>query len=328
MNANLPQRKQECQDIQTCLQRNDKGECVGGFGYCMAEKTVYRFQADECPARFASCRIYSNRRSERVGYLRNTIDYGQCNADNVGCMWYANTREATTTEEAVWVGTTSVGPRIYFDKTLESCPANDDGCTSAYRMITGLPALNLLLNPSFEDATTDTRRLLTVWTPDTTQTSSVVTSGTAALYGNIGHEFVTGSPPITQTVSIVNRRTYTLSVAVRLAGNDGTGSLQALVTQRNAAGTVIVPAVQDFRSLTCLLRSDREPALEATSTLSSGWQVCQCSFLSASDAVAATVTLSGAGVRADGVQLEEREYATRFVNGINTNLWVHLNYPG
>ena len=92
ISSRLSSRREECQDIRTCLQRNDEGECIGGFGQCLAEKTVYRFGANECPAQFASCRSYVSRSGQGASFLRYTIDSGVCNAQNVGCLGYATVR--------------------------------------------------------------------------------------------------------------------------------------------------------------------------------------------------------------------------------------------
>jgi hypothetical protein len=147
VSSKLPIRKEECQDIQTCLARNDKGECTGGFGYCMAERPVYRFQADVCPAYAASCRIYTDSANKQLGYLRNTIDRAACDASNAGCLWYATTRATGTSEGADWAANTSTGDRMYFKaaapsqspatKGLDSCPAGDEGCSRLYAFTPG-----------------------------------------------------------------------------------------------------------------------------------------------------------------------------------------------
>ncbi|MBM3204848.1 hypothetical protein FJZ48_02610, partial [Candidatus Uhrbacteria bacterium] len=180
LSNSIDQRKEECQDVQSCLKRNNKGQCVGGYGYCLADKTVYRFTADECPVQYASCRVYQNRAGEQVSYLRNTLDYAQCTADNVGCLWYATERNATSTE---WIGTTSTGPRVYFDKTLVPCDAANEGCTKLHQMNVGQSALNLLLNSSFEKFAPNSTTLLADWKTDIELTVPKVQAGTPALDG-------------------------------------------------------------------------------------------------------------------------------------------------
>ena len=332
MTAELGQRKQECQDIQTCLQRNDKGECIGGYGYCMAEKTVYRFQADECSATYASCRVYTNRSSQPVNFLRNTLDYGTCNAENVGCMWYATTREATSTAADKWIGTLSSGPRMYFDKDLETCPAGDDGCTKLYRTATGQSALNLIVNASFENVATDTQRSLSSWAPLTAQTTVASASGASSVFGGAAQEFPDASSlpaGIRQRVPIVGLRTYTFSVYLRLKSGAGSGAWTGTVTQYDQNNTLIIPSAQDFRSQGCLPQSNNIPTLNAFGgAITNEWQRYQCSFLSAPRAAMADINLAGMSVRMDGVQLEESEAATPFLEGINTALQqVHLKLP-
>ena len=85
------QRMEECQDTALCLERDKDGKCVGGFGYCQAEQTFWQFSAPKCEEQFASCRSFTPRGSNAkpIGYLRAPLDYGACNENNVGCMWYA-----------------------------------------------------------------------------------------------------------------------------------------------------------------------------------------------------------------------------------------------
>ena len=143
-------RREECQDVQTCLKRNEKGECVGGYGYCVAERTSYRFQADECPARYASCRSYKTRENTDVSYLRYSIDRALCSADNVGCLWYASQRIPTPSREDDWLATTTTGPRVHFNKNVSTCQSTEEGCTALYGINAGVSALNLVINGSFE----------------------------------------------------------------------------------------------------------------------------------------------------------------------------------
>ena len=151
------QRMEECQDTALCLERDKDGKCVGGFGYCQAEQTFWQFSAPKCEEQFASCRSFTPRGSNAkpIGYLRSTLDYGACNENNVGCMWYAAKRlPGAKDADLGWNnGFASTTDRLYFDKSMLPCDASNDGCTSLRRAVAGQPALNLIQNGSFESAT-------------------------------------------------------------------------------------------------------------------------------------------------------------------------------
>jgi hypothetical protein len=86
----ISQRLEECVDYRTCLRQDDLGKCVGGWGYCTREKNVWRFNADSCPAEYNTCRTMTPAGGGTpVNYLLNTLDFGICDADNVGCAQYA-----------------------------------------------------------------------------------------------------------------------------------------------------------------------------------------------------------------------------------------------
>ncbi|HEU0050424.1 MAG TPA: hypothetical protein VFQ60_00005, partial [Patescibacteria group bacterium] len=127
LSANLDQRKQDCRDIQTCLSSDNNGNCTGGYGYCVAERSTYRFSADACPQEEASCRNFSTRQHQSVSYLRNTVDYGNCGDnpnESVGCLWYATER---TSDGRAWDAGVTTGTRVYFNKNLETCDAGNEG---------------------------------------------------------------------------------------------------------------------------------------------------------------------------------------------------------
>ncbi|MFH1047860.1 MAG: hypothetical protein V1738_06165 [Patescibacteria group bacterium] len=99
VSSQIPQRAEICVDYESCLQRNDYGQCVGGWGYCVREKNVWRMNGDQCPAEYNTCRTLTPAgNGSPVSYLMNTVDYGVCNADNVGCAQYATTLNAVSCE--------------------------------------------------------------------------------------------------------------------------------------------------------------------------------------------------------------------------------------
>ncbi len=82
-------RAEVCVDSPTCLRQDDFGKCVGGWGYCQKERNVWRFQGEQCPAYYSSCRTLKTRTGGTENFLVNTIDVDVCNADNVGCLAYS-----------------------------------------------------------------------------------------------------------------------------------------------------------------------------------------------------------------------------------------------
>lgn len=142
-------RLEYCADTQTCLREDDKGNCTGGFGYCLANRNVWRFNGDQCPAQFNSCRSLAGRDGQSRGYLLNTIDYGVCNADTVGCMHYSmipNTAGEDADPSDDWL----IWPARYFNKNAEKCSTGDNGCTALLRLGQD-DSLNLVRNGGFEE---------------------------------------------------------------------------------------------------------------------------------------------------------------------------------
>ncbi|MFA6429208.1 MAG: hypothetical protein WCV84_01790 [Patescibacteria group bacterium] len=355
MSRQLNVRRQECSDVQTCLKRNDRGECIGGYGYCLAERTVYRFDADECPERYASCRTYGQRNGEPVSYLKNTLDYANCSADNVGCLRYA-TRRSPTGQENAWAMTTTGGEDMYFDKTLETCPSTADGCTKVALGELGLSGLNLLVNPSFET--------IEYTTIPTTREAVMALKGwvTARLPyehryfppemgASSTHGTYAGIPTsaraedgFKQLVRMEPSRTYTISAFVRRAVPriSDPRRFYALVQQyQDADGTVRVTndqALRDFRSNTCspavvdnnrsTVQLEGRPTVTDETARESTWESFECTFTASAQTQSAMVTFYGENVAFDSVQLEESEFATDFVDGINGNLPIaHIKLP-
>lgn len=336
----VSQRREECQDIQTCLKRNDKGECVGGYGYCMAEKTVYRFGGQECSERYASCRSYASRAGDQVAYLRNTLEYGGCSEDNVGCMWYATTRSTQSERVDNWIGDVSSGSRIYFDKTMESCSASVDGCTTLLAAQPGASALNLVANSSFERTLVGTSNLeawLAVSGSDTAYVRPTVTVGEATADGLNGAVFAGGfASGYRQLIVIPPGRNMVLSAYARRLQANGAASLSIRIVQypsmakAMARTGAIDPAAtaRDFRSIECVGRNIQPNTSALTGGNSTNWQRVQCGFTSHAAATVAELIIEGGGTTVDAVQLEDGLVAMPYVDGVNSSLEaVHHRLP-
>lgn len=314
------QRRQECRDIQTCLRRNDKGECVGGFGYCVAEKTVYRFNADECPAHFASCQTYASRTGKNESYLRSTIDYGVCSETNIGCLGYSPTRNLA----GDWTS-----ERVYFDSTIQPCSAGDEGCTKLLAAEVGGSSLNYIQNPSFEIVAGSPARLEAWSVPGAGAfVPPLVADGAAATDGSSSYDL--DVTDVSQVVPMSGGRLMTLSIYIR-ARAAGASVIKATIDQyptTDASGLAISTGVTGplFRSNGC----DATESIPAVTEegFGTGWQRIECSFLSAPGASSGRVYIAGNNVLIDAIQLEESEFATPFINGANTALpVVHMKMP-
>lgn len=317
----LGQRKEECTDIQTCLKRNDKGECVGGFGYCVAEKTVYRFKGDECSAQAASCRNFSTRSGEAVSYLRNTLDYGVCSDANVGCLGYATLRRP----DGSWINAAT--STMYFDKTLAPCGAGDEGCTRLLAAEVGGSSLNLLTNASFE-RTSGAPLQLVAWSsvPAGAFTLTPLPAGTNGANGpqalglSAGTEYfqrVTASPGRVMTVSLFAR--------VNAAGSapSVTATINQYTTDTFAPAARVTGAYAGasplFKSPSCFGAGD--PAAGG-SGYGTDWRRFECSFLTSPAARFIELRVAGTNTFVDAVQLEEGQFATNYIEGANNALPV------
>jgi len=316
ISTRLGQRREECRDIETCLRRNDKGECVGGYGYCVAEKNVYRFNADECPAEYASCRTFANRAGQNVSYLRSSIDYSVCSADNVGCLEYATNRNVA----GDWQST---GGQINFDKTLEPCSASDEGCTRLMSVEVGSSALNVVQNPSFETVSS-TAAELENWTRlagGATYSTPVVGAGSQALDGTVA---TNPSNSLRQDVDTIPLRLYTVSAWVR--ANGASPSVNVTVRQyQSAPGAARVESSlaelsTAFKGSGCSLATQQPQITTTGRPIDNNWQRFECSFLSVSSTRYSTIEIDGSSALVDAVQLEEGQFATNFLTGNNRDL--------
>src|SRR3989344_4094676 len=238
-------RMDECQDTALCLERDAAGKCVGGFGYCMAEQTFWQFEAPKCEEQFASCRTFQPRgqAAKPVSYVRATIDYGSCNESNVGCMWYAAKRLPDKADDAsAWDnGYASTTDRVYFDKTMQTCDAKSDGCTSLRKVVPGKPALNLVQNGSFE-STTGTPSVPEAWTNKSDDeweyAAPTVVTGTAAVHGSQALVLPESDKLVQDVLGVRPLHTYTLSFYARRYINTPDGASVYVVPHDEDGDTI------------------------------------------------------------------------------------------
>lgn len=91
----LPNRVSECADIKSCVgytTNPDGSKTCAGYGYCAREKNVWKFEAAECSAQYASCKAFTDSSGSRVAYLMKTLDTEGCSQKTVGCKAYSLTK--------------------------------------------------------------------------------------------------------------------------------------------------------------------------------------------------------------------------------------------
>ncbi|MCG2690481.1 hypothetical protein L6249_00190 [Candidatus Parcubacteria bacterium] len=138
-----------CADEQACIKENDDGSCQL-YGYCSEERRKWQFNGNGCEPKYNTCQTFKSKDGKTISYLENTLDYGICNVDNVGCKPYCVDYDFTNSE---WSCTNvSVNDKLYLDKNAEECGSEDEGCHEFIRTKAGIGA-NLLKNSSFEDFT-------------------------------------------------------------------------------------------------------------------------------------------------------------------------------
>ncbi|MFA6908406.1 MAG: dockerin type I domain-containing protein [Patescibacteria group bacterium] len=221
-------RRTTCADEQTCIVENPDGTCQR-YGYCTEETDVWRFQGESCDAQYASCQKYTKPDGTQVSYLRNTVEYNNCSADNASCKWYCQEKNSSGQWQCDY-GLTSAGTqnRLSFDRDASTCSASVAGCTELIRTASG-SGTNLLFDSSFElgDETSATNPTeFNNWNIATAsglvveKTANDAYSGQYSYHlttsGGTGGIFEVSSSP-TQTPEILHTSgRYTLSVYVKV----------------------------------------------------------------------------------------------------------------
>lgn len=354
------QRIAECQDTVMCLERDAEGKCVGGYGYCLAEQTFWQFDALSCDEQYVSCRMFTPRgeNAQPIGYLRSTLDYGACNETNVGCMWYATTRDASVTSTDAWTATHdgTVG-KVYFDKTILPCDAAHDGCTELRRIEPGEPALNLLKNSSFEYVDGDSGALES-WVVGAgsyeedqnpvAYTKPEPVNGDASFDGVQAYQ-PKSVPSTHQIVRLKPRRQYTVSFYARNYTGTPRRAGVTIHFYRERPNDPNLPPRKDsgeymLRDDTSFFQSSgcaRDPypsggrAHQANvlipESIGEEWERFECSFVTPEQTAWARVfVLRGdAGTwLVDAIKLEESEVATDYSEGLNEALsTVYMRVP-
>jgi len=138
-----------CADEQTCIKEKKDGSCEA-YGYCNEEKRIWNFNEDSCEPIYNTCQTFTNSNNgQSVSYLKNTLNYDNCNAESAGCRQYSWLGAyATSTGTVSWDASKS----LYLNKNTETCNSKDEGCTELMR-VKSTWGSNLVMNANFANDT-------------------------------------------------------------------------------------------------------------------------------------------------------------------------------
>jgi len=334
-------RTEICVDAPSCVAVDDENNCVGGWGYCTREKNTWHFDGNACPAIYESCLSLNDRDGNEANYLLNTVNYSVCNAENVGCRWYATEQSggdwsAATSYDADNYSLFATDGAVYFDKDANECSTGEAGCTEFYRASEAAVTLNLLNNPGFENTSTTNPGFPDAWFPANPTLSAVTYDQT----GDRAYEGVSSVDPslmgVAQDVRLNPSRFYTLSFYAK-----NTASSQMSVQLRLLQSDGITEAdLTDYyiNGLNCeksnFYTGPGNETIEITVTPPEVYARYNCTFTTPGREISpyylgriyAVANPGGAWI--DAIQLEESEIATSFHQGISAGAEsVYLKKP-
>ena len=147
--AQVIQRQDDyCADEQTCIKEGSDGSCEV-YGYCTEDRRTWNFGADSCNPLYNTCRTFYGEDRQSTSYLENTLEW--CDASGAGCKWYStkyNYPALNMSSSETW--SSLEVDRTHFNKNVEQCDSNAEGCTELIRTKAGL-GTNLIPNSSFEE---------------------------------------------------------------------------------------------------------------------------------------------------------------------------------
>lgn len=326
------ERQTECVDMPSCIDSDASGNCTGGYGYCVREANIWRFRGEECPDYYGSCTTYQSSEGSESSFLSNTTDSGECTADSVGCLWYATQKTVATDLSANWpdysmstllsaadAASDVYRNRIFFTSEVKDCAADDAGCKELVGRTDG-NALNMVMNPSFEDddgvdGVPDGWMLTGTGAIYSINNSSAL-SGSDALYVGADAGFTQSGLVLTQGAE------YTFSYYAKEGSSGADPSLVPLVFSR--ADGVAVDLRGFLLTGDCTLEQDTSlnynTLMVSPDALTSDYARVSCTFTaptftSASTELSVSVSLLPADAWFDSVQLEQSAAAGNFHTG-------------
>ena len=168
-------RQETCLDYKDCVSEDNQGNCQT-WGYCVREKNIWSFEGDQCLPQYASCQTYERADGEEFSYLKDSLDFRNCDASQAGCGWYCRDWDKNLGDLGNWnclqpgksfrivnnqkQEFTKTDNAIFFNQGAEACQAQSEGCWQFIRTKEGL-GTNLLVNGGFEDFLADQNGNLT-----------------------------------------------------------------------------------------------------------------------------------------------------------------------
>ncbi len=307
VSSGMSEREKVCIDVASCVEEDGKGKCVGPYVHCTKDKHIWRIKGDVCPKEYSSCQTLKTRQGKQVSSLLNTVDYGICNENNVGCKWFSS-------ESASISGTSTYkwkkDAKIYVDKDVKSCPADSTGCSELIRVGNGV-SVNLLKNPSFEDTSAGAN-----WTVEGT-VSFLPRDGTNSLDGNTAAKLSPGAyigqPLPTDEINLKEAAYYTFSYYAKNEP-DASETIQATIGVEGR-GENYVERLKNIET-NCIRHRDGTGNLTGNLILSltpsEFYERASCYFKTPVGATRILFALQGSDVWLDAVQLEQGRTANEF----------------
>ncbi|NCD00782.1 hypothetical protein EOL94_01710 [bacterium] len=134
-----------CADSKTCIKEKSDGSCEA-YGYCTEEERTWNFEEDSCEPVFNTCETFKDKESGKtVSYLKNTLDYSNCNADSVGCQGYSTSGVYMQEDDVIdWKN----NELIYLKNTTD-CQESSENCDQLVSIKPGY-GHNFVRNGSFD----------------------------------------------------------------------------------------------------------------------------------------------------------------------------------
>lgn len=241
-----------CADQQTCIKEEANGSC-DVYGYCNQEKRTWNFgNTSECKPINNTCQTFTNTNTNQtVSYLQNTLNYGTCNAQNVGCQQYSyNGVYNTSTATVAWNKNYSLN----LNGQTPTCAATNESCTGLYRVEPSW-GNNLIMDSDFslESVGSSTSNGLT-WPIN--GTASIIDGSTVGLdrgkildvsasssvYSNSDHSL------LPENMSVIPGWSYTLSADIYVVSP--TGAVTVSLGDNNTSTTTTSNDSWDHVALT------------------------------------------------------------------------------
>jgi hypothetical protein len=297
--AGTDERQEECVDMQSCIAEDE----------------------------YASCQTFVDADGVEVDFLTNTLDYGDCGAGNVDCLWYATVQEEDTDGAFDWPDVPSAKAadedpdtykeRLYFNGDVQECDEDEGGCQELIIRNDSL-RLNEIANGSFEvnddnDAWPDTWFLSGA--DYDTENGEGRTGDAAVSPGTSGIVYKYG-------VVLQQSRFYTFSFYAKQPSEGSTNNVTAAIFLSDDDGNDVDLTGTSYTTDNCeivdYVGDGAYEAIQITAATpeSSSYERFDCTFttptLSSPGDIHAIVDFFSGEVWIDDVQLEQAEDTSRY----------------